>query len=218
MATDFMDKAAHGSFENVWRAVESVTPDELAAAAEWWFDARTDVERLAESAGLDFERMAYVVAVGSPGVPWPAALQNIRVLIAARNAGADLPAGPGCGLEIPVGRRHIEKAWAILRGADVAVCRGPKVEALAANLLGDMRRVTVDRHITMIATAGASRQVSKAECVRIGLMLAQAADSRGVAPALVMCALWLRSAKTRALAGATRSLDGLPASAADSAP
>ncbi len=200
MATKFGPKTATGSFNNVWAEVRSVTREEALGASLWWSWAQADLRVLADLAGVDNDRMCYAVAAASPGVPWSACLQNIRVLIGARAAGRPLPSGPGCGLEIPVGRRHVEKAWAILGGGDVALCRGPKVEALAANLRGDLSVVAVDRHMTMIATGGESRQVGKAECLRIGVMFVTAASASGVQPAVAMAALWLRRNTTRAVA------------------
>lgn len=200
MATKFGPKTATGSFDNVWAEVRSVTRDEALAASCWWIAAQADVSVLAGLAGVEYDRMCFAVAAVSPGIPWSACLQNVRVLIEARAGGRPLPSGPGCGLEIPVGRRHVEKAWEIIGGGDVALCRGPKVEALAANLRGDLSAVAIDRHMTMIATGGESRQVGRVECLRIGTMFATAAFASGVQPAVAMAALWLRRNTTRAVA------------------
>lgn len=191
---------AKASFGVLWAAVEALGPADYAAAADWWDEARRDIAALAAESGDEFERVVYAVAAASPGVPWRACLQNVRVLIAARDRGDDLPSGPGCGLEIASGRRHIAKAWAILRGADVSICRGPKVSAFAANLLGDLTAVTVDRHITRAATGADLRQPSPAEARRIATMVTTIGTAKNHPPAVIATALWMRAARVRATA------------------
>lgn len=79
------------------------------------------------------------------------------------------------------------------------MCRGPKVEALAANLLGDMEAITVDRHIVMAATDGQTKQVWASEMRRIALMLELLAKARHVSPAVLMAAYWLRQRRSRSI-------------------
>lgn len=95
------------------------------------------------------------------------------------------------------GHRDREKAWRILAGeTPTSLCRGPKVEAMAANLLGDLSAVTVDRHIVRVATGSDRRQVSPARARKIAGSLRLLAAIRGVAPAELQAALWV--ARSRA--------------------
>lgn len=114
---------------------------------------------------------------------------------------APMPKGPGCGLEVPFGYRQVEKAWSMLHGKG-ATAKGPQVEAYERNLAGDLSVVTVDRHVTLIATAGAAKQVSLSQVKAIKVALKSMAAMRGIEPAVVQAAMWMRrdERRNRALA------------------
>lgn len=173
-------------------AARALTPRELAAGAEWWIIAREDVAELADRHGVRYRTCALAAAALSPGLRWDATLEVLGMLLDARAAGAT---------EFPVirsghltfGHRDRAKAWAILTGGPEAEarCSGPKVTAIAANLLGDMERVAVDRHVIRAATGTDQRQVSPAQLGRIEAAVQVLAYARGVAPAALQAALWL---------------------------
>jgi len=175
-------------------AVKSLTLEELADGRAWWDDAKHQVRDLAEIAGVDYIRMAYAVAAASPGIAWSGTLRTVSRLVGLMLDGKPLVLGPGSGIE-SLGHRPAQTAWAILNGGDLSLCRGPKVTALAANLNGNMHKVTVDRHIIRIATGDNRQQVGLKRLEAIQVAVMTAAYVYEVEPALVMAALWIRSAK-----------------------
>lgn len=179
---------------NLAREVDKLTPDDLANGAVWWKLAVLDVAWLASHYGVPYERVAYATAAVSPGLRWRATVDIVQMLLDARAAGAEMPSDRG---HMTFGLRDRRKAWRILAGDDAkALCRGPKVEAMAANLLGDLSAVCVDRHIIRAATGSDRRQVSPATSRKIADALRLLAGIRGVAPAELQAALWVARAKS----------------------
>jgi hypothetical protein len=177
---------------NLSRAASSLTPDDVAEGRLWWVRARDEVAWLAEFYGLPFERVAYAAAALSPGLRWEATLDTLRMLLDAHAAGAPMPRSVG---HLTFGHRDREKAWGILAGGASTLCRGPKVEAVAANLLGDLNAVAVDRHIVRAATGSDRRQVSPATTAKIAGALRLLAAIRGMRPAELQAALWVAGSR-----------------------
>jgi hypothetical protein len=182
---------SHRSFTaNLALAADALTPDEIAEGRLWWPRAQDEIDWLARSYGLPFERVAQAAAALSPGLRWEATLDVLTMLLDARAAGEpSYPRGTG---HLTFGYRDRAKAWGILAG-EIAACRGPKVEAIAANLLGDLDAVAVDRHVVRVATGSDRRQVSPATMRRIAAALALLAVIRGLRPAELQAALWVAS-------------------------
>lgn len=180
---------------NLARAVDRLTPDDLSEGRLWWPRAADEVAWLADQYRVPFRTLAYAAAALSPGLRWEATLEALQLLLDARAAGE--PTFPRTG-HATFGFRDRAKAWAILAGGRDAwqQCRGPKVEAVVANLLGDLTRVAVDRHIVRAATGSDRRQVSAAAAAKIERSLALLATLRGVRPAELQAALWVHSAKS----------------------
>lgn len=190
-----------GFAANLARAADQLTPDDLAEGRLWWPRATDEVAWLAGHYRVPFRMLAYAAAAVSPGLRWEATLDVLRDLLDARAAGA--PTFPRTG-HATFGFRDRAKAWAILEGGPDAWqrCSGPKVEAVAANLLGDLDAVAVDRHIVRAATGSDRRQVAPATAVKIAGAVRLLAVIRGLRPAELQAALWVHSSKSERRAAA----------------
>jgi hypothetical protein len=174
---------------NIAREVDRLTPDDLAEGRLWWPRARDEVAWLADYYRVPFRRLAHAAAALSPGLRWTKTLDVLRLLLDARAAGE--PTYPRTG-DATFGFRDRQKAWAILAGGEGSgLCRGPKVEAVLANLLGDLDAVAVDRHIVRAATGSDRRQVSPAASTKIAGAMRLLASIRGMRPAELQAALWV---------------------------
>lgn len=172
-------------------AVDALTPQALEAGRTWWRVARVEVDALATRYGVPYRTCALAAAALSPGLRWHATLEVLAMLLDARRQGAvDFPRGIG---HLTFGYRDRHKAWRILNDGPEAEaeCSGPKVTAIAANLLGDLSRVAVDRHVIRAATGTDLRQASPAQVARIELAVQALAVRAGVEPAELQAALWL---------------------------
>lgn len=170
-------------------AVTGLTADDLNVGMHWHAERRYELIDLAGDSGLEWERLAWAAAALSPGLSWPGTMEGLSLLLTALVAGQGMPRGTG---HLTFGYRGRERAWAILT-TDVdpaTVARGPKVEALAANLLGDLDRVVVDRHVTRAATGLDLVQPSVAQYRMIANAVALQAVLRGIRPAQLQAALW----------------------------
>lgn len=176
---------------NLMVAVKALTPEDLNAGRAWYPAQSRRLAAIAAEYGVTFEQAAYAAAALSPGLSWDATIETLLLLLDARQAGdADFPRGRG---HLTFGYRDRAKAWAILSSAAhnmSELCRGPKVEAIAAALLGDLNAVPVDRHIVRAATASEVRQVSPATTGKIAASVSILALARGLRPAELQAALW----------------------------
>jgi hypothetical protein len=179
---------------NLVDAVDALTPDDIAEGRVWWPRATAEVAWLATFYGVPFERAAYAAAALSPGLRWSATIEMLRLLLDALAAGEpDFPRGVG---HMTFGYRGRERAWAILQGAATSTCRGPKVEAVAANLLGDLDTVAVDRWVTRAATGSdVIVQVPPVQLTKIAGALRLLAAIRGIRPAELQAALWVHGVR-----------------------
>lgn len=164
----------------------------------WYGDARTFCAQLAAQSPYTFEQVAHVVAALSPQVKWgPNMAATIAAVDAHRTAPDTLAAGE---LDGYVGyRANVVKAGRILDG-DLSALRGPKVEAFAAAIMGDLSHVVVDVWATRAARGqrdndarayaddempGAREHRAIAEAYR------RAAKLRGVEPAVMQAVAWV---------------------------
>ncbi len=181
---------------NLAVAAYRLTAVDIAEGRLWWPRAADEVAWLARQYDVPFRRLAHAAAALSPGLRWTATFEALVLLLDARRAGEpDYPRGIG---HLTFGYRDRAKAWAILTtSADpTSLCRGPKVTAVVANLLGDLSVVAVDRHIVRAATGSDRRQVSPVSLRRIGDALALLAVLRGLRPAELQAALWVHGSRS----------------------
>jgi hypothetical protein len=183
---------------NLLTAINALSEDDVAEGKLWWPRAADEVAWLANFYDVAFERLAYAAAALSPGLRWTATLDALRMLLDARAAGAAMPTGSG---HLTFGYRDRAKAWAILTESQsqISLCRGPKVEAIAANLLGDLDQVAVDRHVVRAATGREDlRQVSPSAMRRIAAAVRLLAVVRGLRPAELQAAIWCAATRRAA--------------------
>lgn len=114
-----------------------ITDAERAAGTAWYYRARDIVEGMSADYGVTVEVAAAVLAVLSPNVRWSTNVSAARAMLDAWYNGEPQPTVAG----YPANRN---KAWAILGTGDTSRLSGPKVEAFAANLRGDLEYVTLD--------------------------------------------------------------------------
>jgi hypothetical protein len=175
---------------NLAHAAGRLTSEHIAEGRLWWPRAADEVAWLARYYSVPYRTLAHAAAALTPGLRWTATLEVLQLLLDARAAGeTTYPRGVG---HLTFGYRDREKAWAILRGGRDAwsLCSGPKVEAIVANLLGDLDAVAVDRHVTRAALGRDVRQVSPASMRRIAGAVRLLAVIRGLRPAELQAALW----------------------------
>ena len=176
---------------NLTIAARGLSEKDLGIGRTWYRVAAAQVRELAAQHGIPFETACYAVAAVSPGVPWIGALAAFVDLARARALGATEPPRGAGRWSV----RDRPKAWAILAGEDPTVhCRGIKVEAFAANLMGDLDQVAVDRHVTRAATRQDIDQLNPRQATEVANAVAVVArmilDMR---PAEFQAALWARS-------------------------
>ena len=119
------------------RMHDRCTDSEIDAGVAWYHRAKDVVEGLAKDYGLSTANVAAVIAALSPNVRWSTNVNAARTILDAWYNGDDEPPVPG----YPANRT---KAWKILQTGNTDHLSGPKVEAFAANLRGDLQYVTID--------------------------------------------------------------------------
>lgn len=139
----------------------------------WYQHAQKAVRTLAEQTNNPVGHVADVLAITSPGIT---VSQNVRVAARVLHGGAVIhPYGKG-----------IRAALAHWR--ETGEIRGAKTSAFAANLRGDLSRVTLDRWMARIMLADVRWPVKQQrEAVR---RVKRVARALGWEPAEVQAALW----------------------------
>lgn len=173
---------------NLARHALTLTSHQIIEGDRWWRNAGAAVADLGRAFGVRQERVVYAAAALSPGIPWTGVLETLELLLVANRDWQDMPRGSG---HLTFGYRGRERAWAILREGKTELCKGVKVEAVAANLFGDYDEVAVDRHVVRAATGADIVQVSTAQSKAIAKAVQVVAYVRGWQPAGFQAAIWL---------------------------
>jgi len=188
MASDHLSESRESAAwqRRIRRAYESATIAERAAGLEWYATANAAADDIANAYGIDRRAAAGIIAALSPRMQWAANLRAAHAVAAAAHSGAAHP--PRVGMT-----GNTDKAWRIANGADpVDVLRGPKVTAFFANIVGDLRSVTVD---VWAARAAYGRDDAPVPAGRRYARLADAyrrtADRLGVPPRDLQAAVWV---------------------------
>lgn len=116
----------------------SATPDDVAAGVEWYGRANGLAFKLAAQYGVTPRQAASVIAVLSPTNRWHRNVQDAEAMLAWHASGRIGDPPSVC----TYGPNRV-KAIRIMDG-DLGALSGPKVEAFAANILGDHEYVTLD--------------------------------------------------------------------------
>jgi len=131
----------------------------------WYQTAHNDALAIARRHNVPVSQAAGVIAALSPGREWGMNLQDADELIRAFVAGQTLP------MVGSYGKKNINKARAILRGADpldVLPLTGPKTRAFYRLILdpADLRTVCVDRHAKAVSLNKLGSDVEHTNAVR----------------------------------------------------
>lgn len=191
----------------ILKAYDSASAAHKADGTAWYGAARTFCADLAASTPYTFAQVAHVVAALSPQCSWQHNCRATLAAVALHLADPDtLRAGQLAGY--PGYSVNVRKAAAILDG-DLSALRGPKVEAFAAAIMGDLSHVVVDVWATRAARSlqantarayaddelpGAPERRAIAEAYR------RAAGHRGIAPAEMQAVVWVATRESAAWA------------------
>jgi hypothetical protein len=160
--------------------------DEVRRAGELWYPSEADlIASIGGRYGLDRRTSVLVYAVLSPRVRLAQARDAFRDIVRAASFGQDLPTTAAYG-------RQAAKAWLLLHEPDSVydALSGPKVEAFAANLLGNTERVTVDVWAARAVAAWSWRGDVHAY-KEVEAAYQRAAARLCVAPSVVQATVWI---------------------------
>jgi hypothetical protein len=177
----------------ILRWYDRATPEQRIEGVAWYGHARTFAADLARTYGHDLDQVAALIAVLSPQCDWDQnKLAAVNACARHRDGLKDLPGYTGYGA-------NVAKAFRILSG-DLSALKGPKVEAFAAAIRGDLSHVVID---AWAARAARSSSDNLAKLFRSDEMpgtrerramaegYRRAAAARGVDPAAMQAAVWV---------------------------
>lgn len=168
------NRAIRARLRAVWRAR---TPQQEQAGREWYPAARDECARMADVRGAPLPNLIWTVAALSPNVGWD---QNIRM--AWTLARARTFRNPGTF------HRAARDAWACLNG-DRSRNTGPKREAFARAIAGDLEAVVIDRW--MMAVVGHPKLgMSRQQFEHYAAAIAAFAREHGIVPRDMQAILW----------------------------
>ncbi len=173
---------------------DSATPQQLDAGTRWYREARTFAADLARETPYSFEQVAHVIAALSPQVSWEKNQETTHLVIEAYSTGQR----DGKVAGYPGYTANTDKSFRILAG-DLDALKGPKVEAFAEAIMGDLSRVVLDVWAARAARSradnllvmytneelpGAPERRAMEEAYR------RAAGHRSIAPAVAQAVVW----------------------------
>lgn len=149
----------------------------------WYWEAQHDIRELAEELNKPFHNIAYAVAALSNQMQWSRNIEVVRQLANGNNA---------VGMKDP-----IDKAKACLRG-ELDALKGPKVNAFALALTGDMSAAVIDRWIMRIVNGRNSKKIAptQKQYGRITKALEVASKMVGQSVAQFQATIWLQIRST----------------------
>ena len=160
--------------------MERATPADMESGASWYADAREIAVTVAERMSVSVETGAAIIAALSPRMPWT---RNVTLAL-------DMADGkPVRALGQSV--RAAERAVSLYRdGLDpLEALGGPKTNAFARNIAGDMDAVTVD--VWMCRAAGLDSDAPTVVQYReISAATAVLAREYGMSPAAAQACIW----------------------------
>ena len=150
------------------------------SAAQWYPDALEICEHIAERHGHETVNVVAAMAILSANTHWGQNIAMTRNLASRRRF-----RNPGTFLSIA------RKAWGALHGEVNENVRGPKTQAFARAIAGDLRAVVVDRHILQ-ALRHWRQGVSPRQYEGYATQITLAADTLRVPPAVLQATLWIQ--------------------------
>lgn len=175
------------------------TPEQHAAGAAWYADARRIATAIADVTGVERRRVTTVIAALSPRNPWRWNVADAYAFCAARVEGRTMPTATTFG-------RNQRAAWAALDPTveDPWRTSALKVRAFVAAIEGDPDAVVVDTWAVRVATSGAVDRVERdRDYVTVADAYRVAAGVAGIEPASIQAITWL-VAQTEGLASRRR--------------
>lgn len=160
-----------------------LSDEEIVKARNWYADAQALALSFSREFGVTLEIAASVIAATSPRTIWSFNVKHARAIL----AGEDAPSGS-------LGTNDARGRACLTLGFD-GLGNGPKVNAFARNIAGDLHAVTVDMWALMaamgdvygvpkfLARRGAYESISHA--------YRDAADQYGVKPAEMQAIVWV---------------------------
>lgn len=174
------------------RHYREASAQDIAEGMIWYDDAQQVAHDICEaSAGrYSFQQAVDLLAVISPNLRWTKNVQHAWQYSTLHAAGVDRAAWPS--LRIGASMRKAERVLDGERG----VPSGPKVEAFAANLAGDLSQVTVDVWHTR-AIIGKDVPTLR-ELRAIQRATQNAAAKVGIEPAQLQAIIWVKIRREQA--------------------
>jgi hypothetical protein len=168
-------------------------PIEREQGANWYREAQSIMRQWAEEYGVSVETASCVTAALSPQISWPVNLIVANDLLAGRS-----PSVGGClfanirkaiHLRDTLGQSHYPVGLAMR----TAYPYGPKVNAFARNLSGDMDAVTIDGHTVQAALLDPTwtKAIHQTRYAIISDVYSQLAHELGLTPAVFQATIWL---------------------------
>lgn len=147
----------------------------------WYANAQNLAEEFASEFNVTTEIAASVIAATSPRTIWAFNVKHARAIL----AGEDAPSG-SLGTNDARGRRCEIEGFAGLGN-------GPKVNAFARNIAGDMHEVTIDMWAFSAACGDldAKYLARKGAYATVVSAYRKAADKFGVSPAQMQAIVWV---------------------------
>lgn len=172
------------------RYILEATDEQVEFGKRWYHEAHNHARDVmhATLGEATLEQAAYVIAALSPQLPWP---RNKTLALEVANCWADDRNDYGFSQARALGylKDNIAKAWKILNG-DLNALRGPKVEAFAANILGDYDQVTLDTWAFKAAGFDTGYVGSKYQRAEVDKAYRTVAERYGFEPAIAQAIVW----------------------------
>lgn len=172
---------------------DQATTAQIVEGRTWYTSALEWCRASAEGTPYTVRQVAHVVAALSPQLKWDKNVEFAGIALSMHMAGENVADMQG----FTSYSANLVKAQRILDGEDAL--KGPKVEAFAANILGDLDQITID---VWVLRAGRSRIEQLAHLYRDDEMggiverrkmdsaLRRASELRGEHPAIMQAIIW----------------------------
>lgn len=156
--------------------VKSATPADFASAGAWYANANAIATQMSYTYNIDIERAAGVIAAFSPRVHWSRNVNLAHVFLKG-----DTPSCLG---------RSIKSAKEVLKHG-ISALKGPKTNAFARNIAGDLSAVTVDSW--MMKAAGYNTiSPNNTQYRAIEKSVKVLANRYDVEPAVMQALIWIK--------------------------
>lgn len=188
---------------NIQATFNRATPQDIHTGTHWYLKAATAVTSIADKYNLEAWRVAGVVAVLSPSMPWHRNVKTAEHFITSTQANVDVLASEFKAGAYGFKNKRTALDYMTCEPADSSYSLprlGPKTGAFYWNLLGDLKVPTIDGHMyaCMLGDQHASTHEIYAQHGRLtgkrykvlADALVTAADSNRLLPAVFQAITW----------------------------